>query len=415
MANPEHVAKLKQGVYAWNKWQQREREQSPTIQVDLSGANLQGIDLRPVPLAGLKGLPLRVVDLRGVDLSNASLRGAHLDGADLSGAHLRDADLVRAHLDLAKLQDVDLRWSDCSKASLREADLSKADLSGADLNWADLERARLYSANLRGTDLRGANLREADLNGALFLGTYVEDAYFGFAEINLTIFANVDLSSAKGLEDIRHRGRSTVGIDTLFASNGRIPEVFLRGAGAPEDFITYLPALTQNPIEFYSCFISYSHEDKQFARRLHDTLQGRGIRCWLDEKQMLPGDDIYRVVEHGIRVWDKVLLCCSKHSLTSWWVDNEITTALAKEQQLSKQSRKNFDVIIPLNLDGYLLSDNWDGDGKASLIKRRLAADFIGWEHDNAKFEQQFEAVMRALRADTRVREPKPKPKLGMG
>jgi hypothetical protein len=30
-------------------------------------------------------------------------------------------------------------------------------------------------------------------------------------------------------------------------------------------------------------------EDKLFARRLHDTLQGRGIRCWLDEKQMLPG------------------------------------------------------------------------------------------------------------------------------
>jgi hypothetical protein len=25
--------------------------------------------------------------------------------------------------------------------------------------------------------------------------------------------------------------------------------------------------------------ISYSHEDKLFARRLHDTLQGRGIRC----------------------------------------------------------------------------------------------------------------------------------------
>jgi len=63
------------------------------------------------------------------------------------------------------------------------------------------------------------------------------------------------------------------------------------------------------PIQFYSCFISYSHEDKPFARRLHDTLQGQGIRCWLDEKQILPGDDIYEHVDRGIRLWDKVLLC----------------------------------------------------------------------------------------------------------
>src|SRR5271166_5846356 len=68
------------------------------------------------------------------------------------------------------------------------------------------------------------------------------------------------------------------------------------------------------PIEYYSCFISYAHEDKLFARRLHDALQGRGIRCWLDEKQILPGDDIYEQVDRGIRLWDKVLLCCSRHS-----------------------------------------------------------------------------------------------------
>ena len=48
----------------------------------------------------------------------------------------------------------------------------------------------------------------------------------------------------------------------------------------------------------------YAHEDKLFARRLHDALQGRGVRCWLDEKQMLPGDDIYEQVDRGIRLWE---------------------------------------------------------------------------------------------------------------
>ena len=51
----------------------------------------------------------------------------------------------------------------------------------------------------------------------------------------------------------------------------------------------------------------YAHEDKLFARRLHDALQGRGVRCWLDEKQMLPGDDIYEQVDRGIRLWKAVV------------------------------------------------------------------------------------------------------------
>ena len=165
----------------------------------------------------------------------------------------------------------------------------------------------------------------------------------------------------------------------------------------PEIFIEYMHALTAKPFEFYSCFISYSHADAAFAQRLHDTLQGKGVRCWLDEKDARLGVPITHNIESGIRLTDKFLLCCSKESLGSGWVNFEIDLALHRETELRKEGGDAWR-IIPLDLDGHLLSSEYNGE--ALRIRNRLAGDFTGWKTDSDKFDREIAKVMQAIRIE---------------
>jgi len=367
MANEEHVDRLKsQSREEWNRWVQHYAGIIDIRNADLSDTDLKGVILNRALLSGAK--------FSGADLKHAILHGANLRDADLSGAVLEDALLTASNFRGAILHSTILTYSD----------LSDTTLSGADLTYA-----KLFFANLTRATVDGATLDRAEM-------------------ANTTI-GDVDLSQANGLESVKHLGPSTIGIDTIFKSKGKIPEAFLRGAGVPENLITYIPSLVGNAIEFYSCFISYSHADVAFARRLHDTLQGRGIRCWLDERQLLPGHNIYDEIDRGIKLWDKVLLCCSKASLSSWWVDNEVDKAFTKEQSLWKERGEKVLSLIPLNLDGALF--DWQ-DGKANAVRQRLAADFTSWESSNTKFEHGVESLVKALRAHDGGREKPPKPLL---
>lgn len=379
MANETHIHILRQGVSVWNKW----RRDNPNVKPDLSQANFYR--------AFFSRIDLSSASLSSANLSEADLYGANLSHAYLDNSKLSSADLREADLSMSDLSHGDLSGTFLSSAKLYKSHLVWASFSGSKLNMADLREANLYSANLNranltGTDLCGANLTEANLFMANLTNTKFSRSYFG-----LTLLGNIDLSETLGLDEVNHTDPSVIGIDTIFKSKGKIPESFLRGAGVPNDFLNYMRSLVLKPVEFFTCFISYSSKDKEFAEKLYNDLQSQGVRCWFAPTHMRIGDKIRRRIDETIRVYDKLLLILSQHSLQSQWVEQEVETALEKERDV------NVTVLFPVSLDNEVLKmkSGW----AKYIMNTRHIGDFTNWKsHD--EYQEAFARLVNDLRSE---------------
>jgi TIR domain/Pentapeptide repeats (8 copies) len=336
MADEKQVALLRQGVAQWNAWRQQNR-----ILINLAGSNL---------------------------------RGADLSEADLSGADLVEADLSRADLTRVKLGAAVLRWADLDAANLSRADLTGTNLGGAFLGGANLSEAYIVGANLSGAYLTGAKLQKAQLYQ--------------------TVFGDVDLSAVTGLETCQHLGPSIIDFRTLQRS-GRLPLAFLRGVGLPDNLIDYLPSLLNQAIQMYSCFISYSSKDQNFAERLHGDLQNKGVRCWIASHHLPIGAKTWDAIDEAIRLQDKLLLILSKNSIASDWVEDEVNKAFAEER-----ARKQL-VLFPVRIDDSIMqtSEPW----ARKLRDQRNIGDFVKWK-DHDAYQESLEKLLR----DLTVSAPKP-------
>lgn len=375
MANEEHLAILKQGVETWNEWQAEGKTFDRLLEElrgghpdypDLSGANLNGANLRNADFTS--------VNLRNADLNDADLAGADLSYANLVVANVGHATLCRAYL---------------SRTQLRGANLARSNLAGANLVRANLSGANLSDTRLNQCNLSDANLTSADLGGMI---------------LDSTTFGNTDLSDVKGLEKCRFQGPCTLDHRTIQKS-GRLPLAFLRGCGLPDALIDYLPSLLNLPIQYYSCFISYSSIDDEFARRLHADLQNNGVRCWFAPHDIAGGKKVHEQIEEAIRRYERLLLILSEHSMGSDWVATEIANAREREEAEKRQ------VLFPIRLVDYERIKTWKccdadrGKDSAKEIREYFIPDFTNW-NDHDAYTASFERLLKDLKAESRSREP---------
>jgi hypothetical protein len=185
-----------------------------------------------------------------------------------------------------------------------------------------------------------------------------------------------------------------VDIKTIYHSQGLIPDAFLRGCGVPEDFITYARSLTIKPIQFYSCFISYSSYDQEFTSKLYSDLQNAGVRCWFAPEDLQVGDRFRDRIDESIRLHDRVLIILSENSVSSMWVSDEVEAAIEREH------KERSTVLFPIKIDDAVTDSKqaW----AATIRRTRHIGDFTRWK-DNESYQKAFDKLLRDLRAERKT------------
>ena len=202
------------------------------------------------------------------------------------------------------------------------------------------------------------------------------------------MFIGTDLTDARGLRSCEHSGPSNVDHRTL-AKSGKLPIEFLRGCGLPDFIIDSIPVLQGDPVQFYSCFISYSTGNQDFADRLYADLQNKGIRCWFASADMKIGDPIRKTIYDQIRVYEKLLLIFSEESVESEWVGDEVEAAFEEEKR-----RKRL-MLFPIRLDEVVMGTG--NDWAAKIRRTRHIGDFTNWK-DHDAYQEAFDRLISDLK-----------------
>ncbi len=106
-------------------------------------------------------------------------------------------------------------------------------------------------------------------------------------------------------------------------------------------------------------------------------------------------------MDRGIKLWDRLLLVCSRNSLsptTGWWVEQELERALDKERQF-RGSGYQIRTIIPITLDDYVFT-KWCSRYRATILERKIA-DFQN--SDSQVYAESLSQLVIALDKDRRL------------
>ncbi|WP_017324127.1 toll/interleukin-1 receptor domain-containing protein [Synechococcus sp. PCC 7336] len=90
-------------------------------------------------------------------------------------------------------------------------------------------------------------------------------------------------------------------------------------------------------------FISHSSKDTPIARKLTQRLSEAGLRVWMPENEILPGDNWAQKMGQALEESELMVVLISPHAFESEWLKEEIQYALTADQYKGR--------LIPIFLD----------------------------------------------------------------
>jgi len=158
-------------------------------------------------------------------------------------------------------------------------------------------------------------------------------------------------------------------------------------------------------IEFQSIFISYSFEDREFAKIINDELLAKGIMTFLWEKDAPGGKKLTDIMSSNVKAKDRVLFIASENSLRSEACQYELSEARKKQEQIWE------DVLFPIHIDDYLFEIRKDDIRPLEVQKEYWAnieelkklnsvdfSDCINPENKKGLFEKKIFDLIKGLR-----------------
>lgn len=96
----------------------------------------------------------------------------------------------------------------------------------------------------------------------------------------------------------------------------------------------------------FDVFVSHSYKDKAVVVPLAERIRNRGLKVFLDDWCIGPGDDKYLALEKGLEVSQVLVFCASPNSVDSEWAQFERSTVHFANPTNEKNKRR----VIPLLL-----------------------------------------------------------------
>ena len=108
-----------------------------------------------------------------------------------------------------------------------------------------------------------------------------------------------------------------------------------------------MPDSTSRITRSLRIFLCHSSADKPAVRDLYQRLKTDGFEPWLDEQDLLPGQDWRREIPKAVEASDAVIVCLSKNAMgKAGFIHKEVGFALG----VAEEQPEDTIFIIPLKL-----------------------------------------------------------------